>query len=374
MKRILIIASYAPSIVNFRLSLIKDLLNRGYKVSIAVPKYNYTSVIKKKLKNLGLKIFFFSLSRTGLNIFKEYRSYKEIIDIVKNYKPNVVIAYTVKPVIYSGLILKKFPKIKYYPLITGLGFAFIPNGNLKRFFFKYLLVKLYRFAIKHASKVIFQNIDDQKLFYKFKIISKRYSNQVVNGSGVDLNSYPYSPLPKKPIFLMLSRLLIDKGVREYVEAARIVRLSFPNARFQLAGGLDENPSKINYAELKSWVKKGHIEYLGEMVSVQSALRSCKFYVLPSYREGVPRSTLEALSTGRPIITTRAPGCRQTVIHKKNGLLVPIKDTLALANAMISLLKNSDENINKMANESYMLAKNKFEVSKVNKSILNIMNL
>ena len=178
----------------------------------------------------------------------------------------------------------------------------------------------------------------------------------------------------KSSFLMISTLLIDKGVREYVEAARIVRLSFPNARFQLAGALDENPSKINYTELKSWVKKGHIEYLGEMASVQSALRSCKFYVLPSYREGVPRSTLEALSTGRPVITTRAPGCRQTVIHKKNGLLVPIKDALALANAMISLLKNSDENINKMADESYMLAKNKFEVSKVNKSILNIMNL
>ena len=374
MKNILIIANHASSIINFRLSLIKELLNKGHKVSVAIPKYNCTSTIRKKLRELGLKIFFISFSRVGLNIFKEYNNYREIINLIKNCKPNIIIAYTIKPVIYTGIILNKFPKIKYYPLITGLGFAFITNNTLKRFFFKYFIIKLYQLALKRTSKVIFQNIDDQNLFYKLKIINKKFSNQVVNGSGVDLKSYPYSTLPKKSIFLMVSRLLIDKGVREYVEAARIVRLSFPNVRFQLVGALDENPSKISHSELKSWIKKGHIEYLGEMESVQSVLNSCKFFVLPSYREGIPRSTLEALSTGRPIITTKAPGCRQTVIHKKNGLLVPIKDAVALANAMIILLQESEETIKKMALQSYLLAKNKFEVSKVNKSILDIINL
>jgi glycosyltransferase involved in cell wall biosynthesis len=173
---------------------------------------------------------------------------------------------------------------------------------------------------------------------------------------------------------MISRLLVDKGIREYVEAAKIVRSRFSNARFQLAGYLDNNPSSIKDHELQSWINEGDIEYLGEVNSVQSILKSCKFYVLPSYREGTPRSVLEALSTGRPIITTDTPGCRETVIHKKNGLLVPVKDTIALANAMISLLKENNYNLKNMAYESYLLAKNKFEINKVNKSILSIMNL
>ena len=173
---------------------------------------------------------------------------------------------------------------------------------------------------------------------------------------------------------MISRLLIDKGVREYVEAAKIVRSNFSNVRFQLAGYIDSNPSSISAKVLQSWINEGNIEYLGEIKSVQSILKSCKYYVLPSYREGTPRSVLEALATGRPIITTDAPGCRETVIHKKNGLLVPIKDSTALANAMISLLEESDEVIKKMAFESYLIAKNKFEIDKVNKSMLNIMNL
>ena len=173
---------------------------------------------------------------------------------------------------------------------------------------------------------------------------------------------------------MISRLLVDKGVREYVEAAKIVHSYFPNVTFQLAGNLDENPSAITAQELQSWIDEGNIEYLGEKKSVKSILKSCKYYVLPSYREGMPRSVLEALSTGRPIITTDVPGCRETVIHKKNGLLVPVKDPAALANAMISLLEESEEAIKKMALESYLLAKNKFEIGKVNKSMLNIMKL
>ena len=173
---------------------------------------------------------------------------------------------------------------------------------------------------------------------------------------------------------MISRLLIDKGVREYVEAAKIVRSRFPNVIFQLAGYLDENPSSITARELQSLINQGDIQYLGELKSVQPILKNCKFYVLPSYREGTPRSILEALSTGRPIITTDVPGCRETVVHEKNGLLVPIKDPVALANAMIRLLKEKDESIKKMAQESYLIAKNKYEINKVNQSMLNIMNL
>ena len=374
MKHILIISSHAASLINFRLPLIKELISKGNVVSVATTKYKFLKNLQNKLIDLGVNIYTFSLSRSGLNFIQDYKSFQEIRKIIKNCKPDIIISYTAKPVIYTGIILKSFSKITYYPLITGLGYAFTEGNTFKRKILKYLMIKLYKEGLKSAAKVIFQNKDDESLFYKLKIIKKNNSTRVVNGTGVDLNAYPFSVLPSKPIFLMISRLLVDKGVREYVEAAKIVKSRIPNTIFQLAGYLDENPSGISLKELQSWVKQGNIQYLGEIESVQFILKSCRYYVLPSYREGTPRSTLEALSTGRPIITTDVPGCRETVIHKKNGLLVPPKNSEALAKAMIALLEEKDDKIKAMAKESYLIAKEKFQIEKVNKSILNIIGL
>jgi glycosyltransferase involved in cell wall biosynthesis len=173
---------------------------------------------------------------------------------------------------------------------------------------------------------------------------------------------------------MLARLLIDKGVREYFEAARLVKSQFPNAIFQLAGKIDSNLSSISSNELNLQIKKGFIKYLGELPSVQKSLASCRFYVLPSYREGTPRSVLEALATGRPIITTDVAGCRETVIHEKNGLLITPRDPKSLAFAMIKLLKEREDIIERMGKESYILAKDKYDVEKVNKNLIDILNL
>ena len=200
------------------------------------------------------------------------------------------------------------------------------------------------------------------------------STFIVHGSGIDLNHYPFSIPSKRPIFLMLARLLIDKGVREYAEAARIVKNKYPNAVFKLAGRLDSNPSSISTDELNIWINNGFIEYLGEISSVQESLADCRFYVLPSYREGTPRSILEALATGRPVITTDSPGCRETVIHGINGLLVSPKNSKSLANAMVQLLEEKDDKILSMGKESFILSKNKYAVEKINKSIADIMNL
>lgn len=374
MKHILIISSHAPSLVNFRLPLIKELIHKGHKISVATTNYKFTDNLQNQLINLGVNINIFSLSRSGLNFFEDYKSFQEMRAIIKNCKPQIIIAYTAKPVIYTGIILKNFPKIAYYPLITGLGYAFTFDKSLKRLILKHLMIKLYKVGLKNAKKVIFQNKDDKNLFKKLKIIKKNNSLRVVNGTGVDLKAYPFSVLPSKPIFLMISRLLVDKGVREYVEASKIVKSHFPNAIFQLAGYLDENPSGINFNELKLWIKQGNIQYLGEIDSVKSILKSCKYYVLPSYREGTPRSTLEALATGRPVITTDVPGCRETVVHKKNGLLIPAKNSKALAKAMIALLKEKDKIIKVMAKESHLIAKKKYKIEKVNKSILGIIGL
>ncbi len=374
MKHILIIASYGPSLINFRFPLIKKLLSRGYKVSVASPVDDFSVILQKKLIDLGININFFKLSRTGFNFINNYKSLLELYKIIKKSQPNIIISYTTKPVIFTGLVLKFFDKISYYPLITGLGFAFTEIYSIKKFFFKYLISRLYSLGLKNSEITIFQNKDDQSLFYKLKILKQKQLSHVVNGSGIDLNEYPFTSLPSKKVFLMMARLLGDKGVREYVDAAKIVRLRFPDVTFQLAGYLDENPSAVTADELQTWINDGDIEYLGQIKSVQSILKSCKYYVLPSYREGTPRSVLEALSIGRPIITTDVPGCRETVVHEKNGLLVPIKDPATLANAMIRLLNEKDETIVKMAKESYLIAKNKYDINKVNQSMLNIMNL
>ena len=373
-KHLLIIASNGASLINFRLPLIKKLLSKGLIVSVAAPRENFSNNSLNQLRQLKINIYFFYLHNSGLNFIQDCRSIFEIYKILKKSKPDLILSYTIKPVIYTGILLKLFKKIEYFPLITGLGYVFIDRISVKHKIIKYLIILLYKSSLKSAVRVIFQNKDDQSLFLKLKIIKQINLSNVVNGSGVDLNLYPLSTIPLKPVFLMISRMLVDKGVREYVEAAKIVKSLNFDARFQLAGYMDKNPANITSQELRKWIKDGNIEYLGAIDSVQSILKSCKFYVLPSYREGVPRSTLEALATGRPIITTDTPGCRETVCHKKNGLLVPIKDSSALAYAMIRLLKESDENIKKMAYQSYLLAKNKFEVNKVNESMFKIMNL
>lgn len=374
MKHILIIASDGPSLINFRLHLIKTFLSKGYKVTVAVPQNKFTYVLQKRLKDLGVKIVFFSLSRTGLNFLKDLRSIYSIYKIILNFEPNLIFSFTAKPVIYTGLVLRFYKNVTFFPLITGVGYGLYKKKSIKHKILKFLMVNLYREGLKSAEKVIFQNKDDKFLFYKLKILKKKNISKIVNGSGVDLIKYPFRSLPKKPVFLMISRLLKDKGVKEYVDAAKIVHLHFPKVIFKLVGGLDENPSSINLKDLQSWIDQGSIKYLGEIESIQSVLKSCKFYVLPSYREGTPRSILEALSTGRPIITTDVPGCRETVIHERNGLLVPVKDSVSLANAMIKLLRESNEKIEKMARESFLIAKNKYEVGKVNKDMLEIMKL
>jgi len=374
MKRIIIISNHSSSLINFRGNLLKSLVNKGYKVMAIAPRDEHVNTVRSQLKKKKVLFNNYSLSRGGLSILKEYNSYSAIYNIIKNYKPNIVIAYTAKPVIYAGLAMKHFPKIKYYPLITGLGYGFTEGNELKRNLVKQIMIFLYKKALKYSDKIIFQNTDDVNLFCKLKIISNNTKTNIIYGSGVDLKNFPFCTLPKKPIFLMLARLLIDKGIREYFEAARLVKSQFPNAIFQLAGRIDSNLSSISFNELNLQIKKGFIKYLGEISSVQKSLASCRFYVLPSYREGTPRSVLEALATGRPIITTDVPGCRETVIHGKNGLLIAPRDAKSLAFAMIKLLKEKEVKIKSMGKESYILAKEKYDVEKVNKSLIDILNL
>ena len=372
MKKLVIVCSYAPSLINFRGELLNELSSRGYKILALAPSDTIDKNVKRKLSEINVKLKGYFLDKSNLNFFQNYFSYLEIYKILKSYKPSKIIAYTAKPIIFSGLALRHFSNISFYPIITGLGYGFTKGREYKRKIIKILLIFLYTLSLKYSSKIFFQNKDDKNLFIKLKIINKKKKIFIINGSGVNLKIFNRTVLPKKPIFLMLSRLLIDKGVREYFDAAISVKKKYPKATFLIGGTIDNNPSGISIDEINSLKLNKVVKFLGKINNVKKILNSCKFYVLPSYREGTPRSTLEALAIGRPVITTDVPGCRETVVNNKNGYLIKPQSSYALAKSMIKLLNTRETKLKSMAKQSFLLAKKKFDIIKVNKKIIKIL--
>ena len=371
-KRIIIVTNSSSNLLSFRGQLIKKLIDKNFQVLVIIPKKDFSTDFENKVLALGAKTSTIPLDRAGMNPFKDILTYLSLRSTFKNFKPDIVLSYTSKPIIYSGLAIGKNSKIKFFPTLTGLGYGFTEELEFKRKFINYILKNLYKISLKHSSSVIFQNPDDELLFRNLNIIKDRKTS-IVNGSGVDLEFYSPTSLPSKPIFLMLSRLVADKGVIEYCEAAKEVRAKFPDVVFQLAGSFDPNPSGLKFNQIKPYIDQGNIQFLGYIEDVREALNKCKYYVLPSYREGTPRSILEAMSIGRPIITTNTTGCKETVLEGVNGLLVPVKDKKSLAVAMQKMLELDEENISQMANESIKLVTEKYDVRKVNLNIYQIIN-
>jgi glycosyltransferase involved in cell wall biosynthesis len=251
-------------------------------------------------------------------------------------------------------------------MITGLGYGF--QGDSRRALLRTVVANLYRVALRRATNVIFQNPDDLQTFKSLRLLRPLSKTSVVNGSGVDLARFKPHPLPEGPlVFLMIARLLGDKGVREYVNAARLVAQEHSGVRFLLVGPRDPGPDEISAAELAQWVSDGIVDYLGEQRDVRPFLAACSVYVLPSYREGTPRSVLEAMATGRPVITTDAPGCRQTVEDGVNGFLVEPKSASAVAKEMRRFI-DDPELVRRMAEESLAKVRDEFDVRKVNHRI------
>jgi glycosyltransferase involved in cell wall biosynthesis len=373
-QRVFILAGLAGSLLNFRGPLLREMVARGHTVITAAPADDHTDEVVEALSKMGVRFVAVPMARGGLNPWQDLQSYRALVKSFRAFQPDVVFAYTAKPVIYGGMAARKVGGIRFYPMITGLGYAFTEGGGVKRKAVRALVQRLYRRGLAAANAVISQNPDDQGLFRALKLLPPNTSSVRVHGSGVDLAAFPPMPLPNSLVFLMLARLVADKGVCEYVAAAKQVKQSYPNAIFRLAGGLDPNPSSIKAAELQAWVDEGVIEYLGAVRPVQTALAACRFYVLPSYREGTPRSVLEALATGRPVITTDAPGCRETVVCGENGILVEPRNSDALAAAMIKLIEMPAPDIQRMADASLALARDKYDVHKVNAEILSVMGL
>ena len=368
---VLILASYGPSLVNFRGPLIRELVARGHKVSVASPGCSVGAQAYKELRSLGVVDYEIPLSRTGTSLLADLTSFLHILRLVLKTHPDVVLTYTIKPVIYGSIAAWLARVDQRFAFVTGLGFNFTGgrSGGVMQ-----LVRWMYRFALGKVNKVFFQNRDDERLFADLGILSRKTPTVIVNGSGVDLSHFDVAPLPVgKPTFLMICRLLGDKGVREYSRAAHKLHQKREEVCIRLIGWIDENPDSISPAELDEWVKSGNIEFLGYLDDVRPAIAGANVYVLPSYREGTPRTVLEAMAMGRPVITTDAPGCRETVIEGDNGFLVPVKSVDALAEAMQKFIDDPKLAI-RMGKRSREIAEEKYDVHKVNAVMLREMGI
>lgn len=362
--KILLLASYAESLIRFRGDLIKDLGRQGYQVVVCAPLIS--SDLRLELESTGAFVEEVELARTGLSPVKDFGYALAICRIIKKHTPTLVLTYTVKPNIW-GAVAAWICRVKSISMITGLGFAFIKNNSLKQTFVGAVVKTLYRISTRMNHLVIFQNRDDAHDFIRHGCLKNELKVRFVNGSGVNTSYYQTADLPQKPIFLLIARLLFSKGIMEYAEAAEIVKRRCPEAKFLLAGFLDEGQDGLSAADLKRVELMG-VEYMGELHDVRGALACSSVYVLPSYREGTPRSVLEAMAMSRPIITTDAPGCRETTIDGVNGFLVPVADSEKLAEKMYELAESGDMRL-RFGRASRELAERKFAVEKVNSVLL-----
>lgn len=368
--KIALVAAHAPSLTIFRGDLIRRLCSAGDEVlALAGPteQPNHAAI-----SALGARFIEFPVQRNGLNPLSDFQTWLSLWKIFRREKPDVVLAYTIKPIIWGGLALWFIRKPRFYALITGLGYAFQVGAS--RGWLTRIVSLFYRISLMRAEKVIFQNLDDMDEFVRRGIVPRSKCYRVF-GSGVNLARYDFKPtLAVSPLFLGIGRLLGEKGFREYCQAAKIVKSTYPAARFQWVGSTDPSPNGISLAEVRSWHELGIIEYLGEAKDVRPFLADCSVFVLPSYyREGVPRTILEAMSTGRPILTTDNVGCRDTVIQGLNGYLVPKSDPVALADRMIWFIEHP-ERWQAMGEASRRIAEGRFDVHKVNAEMLRIMGL
>jgi glycosyltransferase involved in cell wall biosynthesis len=363
--RVLLLGSFAPSLINFRGPLIAAMIARGHEVTAAAPKIDPRTAAG--LRAMRAEPRSIAISNASLNVASLLRSYASLRRLIREVRPDIVIGYTIKPVILAALAgrAERVPRI--VALITGLGFAFTGGVEAKRLVSRVAASLLYRIALKRADVVLFQNSDDQKLFRRLRLLPRTKESAVINGSGIDTEHFTPVTVPCTPSFLMISRLLRDKGIREYEAAAARLKAAHPKVRVALVGYLDPSPDSISQEDLDRMRDSG-VEFLGKLEDVRPAIAACSVYVLPSYREGTPRSVLEAMAMGRAIITTDAPGCRETVIEGRNGFLVPPRDADALYEAMLRFIEQPGLAA-AMGAESRKIAEEKYDVRKVNADLM-----
>lgn len=370
-KKVIVFGCYAPTLTNFRGRLIATIVSRGHEVVAAGGDMDSSTAAA--IRELGAQPWEIDVSNQKLNPMGMVRTLAQVKQLVREVDPDVMINYTIKPVILGGIAGSAQGVPKIISLITGAGYAFTGALEPRRIISRIAATLLYKIALPRSDWVVFQNPDDAELFAKLRMIGRDQNICVVNGSGVDLGHFAVAPLPKAPSFLMVARLLRGKGVHEYAAATKRLKAEHPHVGVHLVGYIDSAPDALTEAELAKVIESG-IEFHGRMRDVRPALEASSVFVLPSWhREGTPRSVLEAMSMGRAIITTDAPGCRETVSNEVNGLLIPPRNAGALYDAMVRFV-NDPELAVRMGRESRKLAERKYDVDRVNADFIRMAEL
>lgn len=339
---------------------------------------------RARLADAGVTLHTVPLDGGGTNPWRDLGTMRAMTRQLRAIRPDAVLCYNPKPVAYGPRAARRAGVPRIGAMVTGLGYAFTGSG-MKRSLVRAVAARLFRRSLRACDVVFFQNRDDLALFARLGIVASTPEAQaqptrgprvmMVAGSGVDLERFAEAPLPAAPAlrFVMVARLLRDKGAYEFVDAARLVSAQMPQATFALVGGIDDNPTAVLADDLNRWRSEGFVDLPGEVDDVRPALRAASVFVLPSYREGTSKVMLEAMAIGRPIITSDAVGCREPIEPGVNGLLVPVKDARALASAMIDLGRDPAR-LAQMARASRRIAESRFDARRVDATILDALGL
>ena len=356
--KVVVAANSMWNITNFRAGLIKGLADAGYRATVAAPGAGG-----------GADAVDIAIDRSGLNPLRDAALVLAYRRLLGRVRPAAYLSFTIKPNIY-GAIAARMVGVPSIPNVSGLGTAFLRGGGFARF-----IGALYRLAFRRCLVVFFQNPDDRDLFIARRIVRPEQA-RVLPGSGIDLDRFAPGAdrADGPPTFLMIARLLGDKGVREYVAAARLLRDRLPQARCRLLGPLDEaNRSAISRAELDAWVADGAIDYLGETDDVRPMIAQATAVVLPSYREGLPRTLLEAAAMAKPLVATDVPGCREIVTEGVNGTLCAPRDAQSLAQAMMRIAACDPAQRNEMGRQSRQIVQERYSETLVIAAYLDVLS-
>ena len=367
--KILVLSSHTPSLFWFRLDMMKAFQAKGAEVIAVGPDSD--AKWEREFREHGVEYRSVPISRNGLNVLADIKTFSALKRLINEIKPDKIFTYQAKTIVYGTLAAKSVGNIEVYPLVAGLGSIFRGNDLKSRLVKKVLSVQ-YKLAFKYAKKVIFQNNDDKTELENLVLVSTS-KTCIINGSGVNTSKLTPMDFPAQKAILYIGRLIGDKGVREYLALAKRLHSKRNDVRCLLVGPYDTNPSAITPEELQPFIDERIIEYFGEQKDIRPFMEQSTVYVLPSYHEGTPKTVLEAMSMGRPVVTTDAPGCRETIRHGENGFLVPVRDVDSLEKAVTKIIDSKELTI-EFGQKSRQIAESKYDVNKVNASILKIMSI
>lgn len=372
-KKVVFVANTSWYLYNFRLALIKSIQKCDFKTIVIAPFDDEVKFFKSE----GIECFDLPLNRKGLNPISNLLTFFRLLCVYYQTKPDYIYHFTIKPVIFGTLAARFVTKAKIINNITGLGFVFIGSSPttlpVKRF-----VKLLYKLTLNHSYAITFQNIADKVYFIQNKLVDKqKVKIYVIQGSGVNLTKFRRTAIRTEKHwirYILVGRMLWDKGIGDYIEAIKMIKNNNKDAQFGLLGPIDtDNPASIDAPTISNWVERGYVNYYGGVKDVRPYLEQADIFVLPSYREGLSKSIIEAMAMEMPIITTNVPGCKETVVPGVNGIIIPVKDPMSLKNAMEFFIRNPLA-IKEMGSNSRKIAAEKFADPVINSAFLAIMGI